>query len=133
MKVCRKIKRSSRPSLWMDSVLMYSILVEKITRLAPTRALPSLALPQCSFPSLEFWGIRVYAKTYASGMISMNFQCRDTLCCTTKLHCIYTSKCKFINTICYHFARFSNCGNRLKPLLPLNNREVCCRTPRETW
>jgi hypothetical protein len=133
MKVCHKIKRSSRPSLWVEIVIYNSLLVEKTTKHVPTRVLLSLDLPPCSSPFLEIWGVRVYAKTYASEMISMDSLCRDTLYCTIKLYIVYVSKNKFIKTICYHFARFSNCGNLLKPLLPLNDREVRCRTPRETW
>ena len=66
----------------------YSVLLSatSTTRCAPTPELLNSDLPPCSSRSLyKCWGIRAYAKSYASEMIFMCLQCnvhatwRDTL------------------------------------------------------
>lgn len=52
---------------------MRILLVEKTTRPVPTLVLLNLDPPPSSSAFLEFWGRIVYAKTYASEMISMIF------------------------------------------------------------
>ena len=74
MKVCHKIKRSSRPSLWVEIVIARhcdnNFLVEKTTRLAPTLVLLSSDLPPSNLASPssveEKLPRKVHAKTCAS-------------------------------------------------------------------